>query len=42
MWLVDPVGENLEGAPVPDAMRGEWLRWLKGRLYYAGLCATPY
>jgi spermidine dehydrogenase len=29
MWLVDPVGKNLEGAPVPDAMRMEWLRWLK-------------
>jgi spermidine dehydrogenase len=30
MWLIDPVGKNLEGAPVPKATRVEWLRWLKG------------
>jgi spermidine dehydrogenase len=29
-WLIDPVGKNLEGAPVSKATRLEWLRWLKG------------
>ncbi|MGC2481339.1 MAG: NAD(P)-binding protein, partial [Candidatus Sulfotelmatobacter sp.] len=30
MWLTDPLGKNLEGAPVSNATRLEWLRWLKG------------
>jgi spermidine dehydrogenase len=30
MWLIDPRGKNLEGAPVSQATRAEWLRWLKG------------
>ena len=30
IWLIDPRGKNLEGAPVPNATRAEWLRWLKG------------
>jgi len=30
MWLIDPVGKNLERAPLSDAARQEWLRWLKG------------
>src|SRR5207237_7478201 len=30
IWLIDPRGKNLEGAPVPNARRAEWLRWLKG------------
>jgi len=30
MWLLDPRGKNLQGAPVSDATRAEWLRWLKG------------
>jgi spermidine dehydrogenase len=29
MWLMDPLGKNLEGAPVSNATRIEWLRWLK-------------
>lgn len=29
MWVTDPLGKNLQGAPVPDATRAEWLRWLK-------------
>ena len=29
MWLIDPLGKNLKGAPVSDATRAEWLRWLK-------------
>jgi spermidine dehydrogenase len=29
MWLTDPVGKNLQGAPISNAIRGEWLRWLK-------------
>jgi spermidine dehydrogenase len=28
MWLVDPVGKRLQGAPVSEAIRTEWLRWL--------------
>jgi len=31
MWLTDPLGKNLEGAPVANATRIEWLRWLKGK-----------
>jgi spermidine dehydrogenase len=30
VWLIDPVGKNLEGAPVSRETRLEWLRWLKG------------
>jgi spermidine dehydrogenase len=30
MWLTDPVGKSLEGAPVSNESRAEWLRWLKG------------
>jgi spermidine dehydrogenase len=30
MWLVDPVGRRLQGAPVSEAIRTEWLRWLTG------------
>ena len=29
MWLIDPVGKNLKGAPISEATRTEWLRWLK-------------
>jgi len=29
MWLIDPLGKNLEGAPVSSETRLEWLRWLK-------------
>ncbi len=31
MWLIDPIGKSLSGAPVSDAVRSEWLRWLKGK-----------
>lgn len=30
MWLIDPLGKTLEGAPVSKATRAEWVRWLKG------------
>lgn len=30
VWLIDPLGKNLQGAPVPNDTRAEWLRWLKG------------
>jgi spermidine dehydrogenase len=30
MWLIDPVGKKLKGAPVSEATRTEWLRWLTG------------
>jgi spermidine dehydrogenase len=29
MWLIDPVGKNLQGAPIANNARSEWLRWLK-------------
>ena len=29
-WLIDPLGKNLEGAPVSASARAQWLRWLKG------------
>jgi len=31
MWLTNPLGKNLDGAPVSNATRLEWLRWLKGK-----------
>lgn len=31
LWLIDPVGKRLEGAPVSSATRTEWLRWLQGK-----------
>jgi spermidine dehydrogenase len=31
MWLIDPLGKNLEGAPISQTARVEWLRWLKGQ-----------
>ena len=30
LWLIDPLGKNLEGAPISNSARLEWLRWLKG------------
>ena len=30
LLLIDPLGKNLEGAPISRAARSEWLRWLKG------------
>lgn len=30
MWLVDPWGKKLEGAPISDTARAELLRWRKG------------
>src|SRR5580704_9415903 len=29
VWLIDPAGKNLKGAPISEATRTEWLRWLK-------------
>jgi spermidine dehydrogenase len=29
MWLIDPVGKNLQSAPISNVTRLEWLRWLK-------------
>ncbi len=29
MWLMDPLGKDLQGAPVSNATRLEWLGWLK-------------
>src|SRR5207245_820281 len=30
LWLIDPLGKKLQGAPIPDATRAEWLRYMKG------------
>ena len=30
LWLIDPLGKNLQGAPISDTTRSEWLRYLKG------------
>jgi len=30
MWITDPIGKNLEGAPIAQTTRTEWLRFLKG------------
>jgi spermidine dehydrogenase len=30
LWLMDPVRKKLEGAPISDAARTEWLRFLTG------------
>lgn len=30
MWLIDPLGKNLQGAPISKESRIEWIRWLKG------------
>ncbi|HEY6937004.1 MAG TPA: NAD(P)/FAD-dependent oxidoreductase, partial [Terriglobales bacterium] len=30
MWLVDPLGKKLAGAPIPDATRAEWMKILAG------------
>ncbi len=30
LWLIDPIGKKLQGAPISDTMRAEWLRYLKG------------
>jgi len=30
LWVRDPVRKKLQGAPIPDATRVEWLRWLTG------------
>lgn len=29
MWLIDPIGKNLKGAPISDGAQAEWLRWLR-------------
>jgi spermidine dehydrogenase len=30
IWLIDPVGKKMEGAPIPPAARAELLRWFSG------------
>jgi spermidine dehydrogenase len=31
MWLVDPVGKKMQGAPISEAARNELLRWFSGK-----------
>lgn len=38
LWVMDPVRKKLEGAPISDATRSEWLRWLTG----ASVSAKPF
>src|SRR5229473_7785902 len=30
LWLIDPLCKSLQGAPISDTIRSEWLRYLKG------------
>jgi spermidine dehydrogenase len=30
LWVMDPVRKKLQGAPIPAASRGEWIRFLTG------------
>jgi spermidine dehydrogenase len=30
MWVVDPLGKKLAGAPIPEATRAEWMKMLTG------------
>ena len=30
LWVVDPLGKKLGGAPISPQQRAEWLRWLRG------------
>ena len=30
VWVMDPVRRNLQGAPIPESARTEWLRFLNG------------
>ncbi|HWZ82161.1 MAG TPA: NAD(P)-binding protein [Terriglobales bacterium] len=30
LWLMDPIGKKLQGAPITDSARAEWLRHLRG------------
>lgn len=41
IWLTDPIGKNLEGAPIPQTSRIEWLRWLKGEPVEAATFQHP-
>jgi spermidine dehydrogenase len=31
MWLIDPLGNKLAGAPISSQARAEWLRWLQAQ-----------
>jgi spermidine dehydrogenase len=31
MWLIDPVGKKMQGAPIPETARSELLRWFSGK-----------
>src|SRR5277367_5031651 len=41
MWLIDPVGKKMEGAPVSAAARGELLRWFSGAAAEASKFEPP-
>jgi spermidine dehydrogenase len=41
MWLTDPVGKKLEGAPISKTARLEWLRWLNGEAAQGTKCEPP-
>jgi spermidine dehydrogenase len=31
LWVIDPLGKNLDGAPISQSVRTEWLRWLQSK-----------
>ena len=41
LWVMDPVRKKLDGAPISDATRAEWLRWLTGTSVSAKPFAPP-
>jgi spermidine dehydrogenase len=41
MWLIDPIGKKLQGAPIADKTRAEWLRYLQGEALLANKFERP-
>ncbi len=42
MWLIDPWGKKLEGAPFPETMRAELVKWREGSRGTGGPLRLPY
>jgi spermidine dehydrogenase len=41
LWVIDPLGRRLEGAPVPESTRNELLRWFSGTASGPGKFTPP-
>jgi spermidine dehydrogenase len=41
LWLIDPLGKQLTGAPIDGASRVEWMRWLSGKRVNGGAFEHP-